>query len=66
MKTMDWRSKTPKRQVAGSNPAEPTILAFIFNHLKFLPVSVRLAIESNRGRIAMSFDDHLMTRTKKR
>ena len=25
MKTMDWRSKTPKRQVAGSNPAEPTI-----------------------------------------
>ena len=58
---MDWRSKTPKRQVAGSNPAEPSIFFLIFNHLEVLPASVRLAMESNRGRIAMSFDDHLMT-----
>ena len=57
MKTMDWRSKTPKRQVAGSNPAEPTISSFIFNHLEVRSVPLRLAIESNGGRTAMSLDD---------
>ena len=49
----------PKRQVAGSNPAEPTTFAPYFQSLGVRPVLVRLTIESNRGRIEMSFDNRL-------